>query len=151
MIFYIWKRFLRLTGLSPRRFLGLTAPLAPRVVVSPLRGDEYEDSVTGFAFPPHRHPERSEGSRYLKHMRQSVVNTSQREGAAYSGRWWAPFNSCKTPLIIKPYNRALARREDKPTSLRSLEMHPFWCCAPLPPEGEVCSMLFFSFIYDEQP
>ena len=28
----------------------------------------------------------------------------------------------------KPYNRA---------SLE--EMHPFWCCAPLPPEGEVCS------------
>ena len=115
----------------------MTAPLAPRVVVSPLRGDEYEVSVTGFAFPPHRHPERSEGSRYLKHMRQSVVNTSQREGAAYSGSWWAPFNSCKTPLIIKPYNRALARRENKPTSLRSLEMHPFWCCrtkcvSPLP-------------------
>ena len=28
----------------------MTAPLAPRVVVSPLRGDEYEDSVTGFGF-----------------------------------------------------------------------------------------------------
>ena len=32
------KRFLRLTGLSPRRFSGLTGPLVPRVVVGALSG-----------------------------------------------------------------------------------------------------------------
>ena len=32
------KRFLRLTGLSPRGFSGLTGPLGPRVVVGALLG-----------------------------------------------------------------------------------------------------------------
>ena len=33
-------------------FLSLTQPVAARVVVSPLCGDEYEVSITGFAVPP---------------------------------------------------------------------------------------------------
>jgi hypothetical protein len=31
----------------------------------------------------------------------------------------------------------LRRMENQTTGLRPMEMHPFWCCAPLPPEGEV--------------
>ena len=37
-------------GARGERFLSLTGPLDPRVVVSPLRGDEYKVSVTEFAF-----------------------------------------------------------------------------------------------------
>ena len=37
--------------------------------------------------------------------------------------------------------------ENRTTSLRSMEMHPFWCCAPLPPVGEVCSPLFLVLTY----
>ena len=45
-------------------------------------GDEYEVSVTGFPSRPTRHSERGEESRYAKHMREMLLNTSQREGAA---------------------------------------------------------------------
>ncbi len=42
----------------------------------------------------------------------------------------------------KPYNRASPG--GKQANLAVLvEMHPFWCCAPLPPKGEVCSTLSF--------
>ncbi len=37
--------------------------------------------------------------------------------------------------------------ENRTTSLRSMEMHPFWCCAPLPPVGKVCSPLFLVLTY----
>jgi len=42
----------RLTGLSPRGFLGLTAAAPLRVVVSPFRAMSFIVSVTGFAVPP---------------------------------------------------------------------------------------------------
>ena len=38
-------------------------PFGPKVVVSPLCDDEYEVGVTELPSRPHRHPERSEGSR----------------------------------------------------------------------------------------
>ena len=40
--------------------------------------------------------------------------------------------------------------ENQTTGLRPMEMHPFWYCAPLPPEGEVCSMLNINLIRCEQ-
>ena len=51
------KRFLSLTGLSPRRFLGLTQPVAARVVDCPA-GNAYKISVTGISslcFRPPKH------------------------------------------------------------------------------------------------
>ena len=38
------------------------------------------------------------------------------------------------PLLIKPYNRALGARENMPTKLRLMEMHPF-CLRHLPRRG----------------
>ena len=54
-------------------------PSPPRVVVSPSAMNMYAASrpLSRRA----RHSERSEESRYSKHMRQSVVNTGLREGA----------------------------------------------------------------------
>ena len=46
------------------------------------------------------------------------------------GCWAACQFEFMTVTERKPYNRASPE-----------EMHPFWCCAPLPPEGEVCSPL----------
>ena len=31
--------------------------------------------------------------------------------------------------------------ENRTTSLRSMEMHPFWCFTPLPPVGEVIAAI----------
>ena len=44
--------------------------------------------------------------------------------AAFRRHWWASFNSYKTPLMIKPYNRALGAKENNQTSLRPVGNAP---------------------------
>ena len=43
---------------------------------------------------------------------------------AFRRHWWASFNSYKTPLMIKPYNRALGAKENNQTSLRPVGNAP---------------------------
>ena len=51
-------------------------------------------------------------------------------------------------FYMPPYGGSAAfGSETHTTSLRSMEMHPFWCCAPLPPVGEVCSPLSLVLTY----
>ena len=60
------------------------------------------------------------------------------------------FRGCGIALRAMSFRISLREMENQTTGLRPLEMHPFWCCAPLPPEGEVCSMLNINLIRCEQ-
>mgnify|MGYP000852104343 CR=1 FL=1 len=50
---------------------------------------------------------------------------------------------CGIALRAMSFIIPLRGMENRTTGLRPMEMHPFGCCAPLPPEGEVCSPLSF--------
>ena len=82
-------------------------------------------NVTCFSSRSHCHSERSEESRYKPRMRHMLLNIDRREGAAFGGKWWAPFNSCKATLMIKPYNRALGAKRKQANLASLVEMHPY--------------------------
>ena len=52
--------------------------------------------------------------------------------AACGGRWWAPFNSCKAPLMIKPDNR--------PAGVGNTPLFPL--CGTSPGGGSLLSSIF---------
>ena len=69
----------------------------------------------------------------LRHQTSDIrPQTSDRPfGPAVGGL----YNHIWPPLLIKPYNRALGARENMPTRLRLMEMHPF-CLRHLPRRGK---------------
>ena len=54
--------------------------------------------VTGFSSRPHRHSKRSEESRYSLHLRQTVINTSRREGCISADTFRFIIKNCLTVI-----------------------------------------------------
>ena len=91
-----YAAYLRQSALNTGRREGcrLAARAALRIISTchvvhplPLRGIPLKGTqdVTGLASCPHSHSERSEESWYAAYLRQSALNTGQREAAAFDG------------------------------------------------------------------
>ena len=68
-----------------------------------------------------------------------VLRVLKFDGPSARGLWYRPAGDeyiCRLSAAAPP----LAAKTIQPR-LRRVEMHPFWCCAPLPPEGEVLAAL----------
>ena len=93
-----YAAYLRQSAVNTSRWEGcrLAAWSALRIISTchvvhplPLRGIPLKGTqdVTGLASCPHSHSERSEESWYATHMRQSALNTGQREGCRLAAKF----------------------------------------------------------------